>query len=84
MAAGQPIVASDLQAVREVLRDGENSCLVPAADPEALASGIANVLNDWETGERIARNAFLEASAYTWDRRAERLESLLEQATMTS
>jgi glycosyltransferase involved in cell wall biosynthesis len=84
MAAGRPIVASNLQAVREVLRDGENSWLVPASDPEALASGIAGVLSDTERADRIARTAFAEASSYTWDRRAERLESLLEQAVRTS
>jgi glycosyltransferase involved in cell wall biosynthesis len=84
MAAGRPIVASDLQAVREVLRDGENSCLVRAADPDALASGIAKVLSDVDASERIARTAFSDASDYTWDRRAERLESLLEQAMRRS
>jgi glycosyltransferase involved in cell wall biosynthesis len=84
MAAGRPIVASNLQAVREVLRDGENSCLVHAADPAALASGIAKVLSDGDASERMARAAFRDASDYTWDRRAQRLESLLEQAMIPS
>jgi glycosyltransferase involved in cell wall biosynthesis len=80
MAAGKPIVASDVSSIREVLRDGENACLVRSADPEALASGIANVLGDQQLAERIARSAFEEASAYTWARRAERLDALLEMA----
>jgi glycosyltransferase involved in cell wall biosynthesis len=77
MALGKPIVASDVSAVREVLRDGDNARLVPAGDPEALAAGITQVLADPSFAERIARTAFTEASSYSWDRRGERLESLL-------
>jgi glycosyltransferase involved in cell wall biosynthesis len=84
MAAGKPIVASDLPAVREVLRDGENARLVRPADPKDLASGIATVLGDQSLAERIARTAFAEASSYTWERRAEQLNSLLELAVKRS
>ncbi|HTK28820.1 MAG TPA: glycosyltransferase family 4 protein [Vicinamibacterales bacterium] len=80
MAAGRPIVASDLAAVREVLRDGENACLVKAGDPAALAAGLARVIGDRAFAERIARGAFNEAPAYTWARRAERLERVLAAA----
>ena len=34
MAAGRAIVASDLPAIREVLRDGENALLVTPGDAE--------------------------------------------------
>ena len=80
MGAGKPIVASDLPAVREVLRDGENACLVRPADPKDLASGIAAVLGNQSLAERIARTAFAEAASYTWERRAEQLDRLLEIA----
>jgi glycosyltransferase involved in cell wall biosynthesis len=78
MAIGKPIVASDMSSIREVLRDGENACLVRSSDPASLASGIEKVLTDQQFAERIARKAFEEAPAYTWARRAERLEALLE------
>jgi glycosyltransferase involved in cell wall biosynthesis len=80
MGAGKPIVASDLPAVREVLRDGENARLVRPADPKDLAAGIAAVLADQSLAERIARIAFTEAASYTWERRAEQLDRLLEIA----
>ena len=76
LAAGKPIVASDLTSFREVLRHEENSLLVEAGSPDALAAGIRRVLSDRELAGRIARQAFEEAANYTWERRAERLEGL--------
>ena len=78
MALGKPIVASDLAAVREVLRDGETACLVKAEDPGALAAGISAVMRDAALAERIAHRAFDAASSYTWARRGERFETLLD------
>ena len=76
MALGKPIVASDLPAIREVLRDGENAVLIEPDSPERLASGVRRVLDDRVLAERIARGAFDDAAQYSWERRAERLEGL--------
>jgi glycosyltransferase involved in cell wall biosynthesis len=46
MALGLPIVASDLEAVREVVEAGRSGLLVPPGDPEALALAIARLLDD--------------------------------------
>ena len=77
LAAGKPIVASDLPAIREILTDGENAVLVAPSDAQALASGIWRVVEDRDLAVRIARTAFDQAANYAWDRRAERLEALL-------
>lgn len=75
MAAGRPIVASDLPAFREILRDGENALLVEAGNPQALVAGITRIKNDPGLGARLARQAAADVRDYTWARRAERLES---------
>jgi glycosyltransferase involved in cell wall biosynthesis len=80
LAAGRPIVASDLPAFREILRDGENALLFEPGSATALASAIRRVLDDEELAGRIARGALVTAREYSWDRRAERLASLLEEA----
>jgi glycosyltransferase involved in cell wall biosynthesis len=54
MAAGTPIVSTDLDGLRGVLDDGRNAVLVPIADPCALAAGIARVLLDHDLAERLA------------------------------
>jgi glycosyltransferase involved in cell wall biosynthesis len=79
MAAGRPIVASDLPSSREFLRDGENALLVPPGDPEALAAALRRVLEDRALATRLARTAFSEAPAYSWDARARRLRQVLEE-----
>ena len=77
LATGRPIVASDLPAIREILTDGDNAVLVKPSDEDALAVGIRRVLDDRALATRIAGAAFEQAAAYAWDRRAERIETLL-------
>lgn len=46
MAAGLPVVATDVGGNREVVVPGETGVLVPARDPAALAEGMLAVLRD--------------------------------------
>lgn len=80
MAAGRAIVASDLPAIREVLRDGENGLLVPAGRADALAAAIERLIADRGLANRLARAAFDAATEFAWDRRALRLEPVLDRA----
>jgi glycosyltransferase involved in cell wall biosynthesis len=79
MAAGRPIVSSDLPSLREILRDGVNALLVPPGDPIALASAIDRILKDPGLAARLARAALDDVPNYSWQRRAELLESLLAE-----
>ena len=54
MAAGRPIVASDLPAIREVLTPTSNAVLVAPGDAAALAAGIRRVLADPALAARLA------------------------------
>jgi glycosyltransferase involved in cell wall biosynthesis len=79
MAAGRAIVASDLPAIREVLTHNVDAILVKAGDPDALADGIRQVIEDPVLAGRLGQSAVENAAQYSWDRRAERLEGLFEQ-----
>jgi glycosyltransferase involved in cell wall biosynthesis len=79
MAAGRPIVASDLPSSREVLSDGENALLVPPGDVSALAGALRRVLADDDLARRLASAAWEAAPRYSWDARARALRELFEE-----
>ena len=77
MAAGRPIVASNLPALCEVVRDGENGLLVPPEDPVALAAALERLRADRPLGARLAEQAAQDARGYTWEVRGKRLTEFL-------
>jgi glycosyltransferase involved in cell wall biosynthesis len=66
LAAGTPVLASDIPAHREVL--GAAASYAPPDDADALAAALAAALSDGDGGvaERAARRA--HAARYTWGR----------------
>jgi glycogen(starch) synthase len=46
MAAGCPVIATNIPVVNEMIQDGVNGVLVTREDPAALARGIVRVLSD--------------------------------------
>ncbi|MGE5570044.1 MAG: glycosyltransferase family 4 protein [Rhodospirillales bacterium] len=51
---GKAIVATDLPAFRELLRDGENALLVPYGDTQALANALRRLIVDPALRARLA------------------------------
>jgi phosphatidyl-myo-inositol alpha-mannosyltransferase len=66
MAAGAPIVASDLDAFQLVLRDGRAGELFPAGDPAALAAAASRLLDDPSLRARLSAAATDAVRAYDW------------------
>ena len=64
MAMRLPIVAHDIEAMREILEGGRCGVLVPVADPSALAGAICAVLDHPE-----AARARAEAARASFERR---------------
>lgn len=79
MATGNPVVASDLPAVREVLRHEHNALLYPPADARALAAAVARLLAEPRTAQEIAVRARQEVEYYRWSARAARIVTRLTQ-----
>lgn len=78
LAAGRPIVASDLPSSREVLAHERNALLVPPGDAPALAAALQRLLGDAALRERLARQAWEDSERYSWDARARALLELFE------
>jgi phosphatidylinositol alpha-mannosyltransferase len=66
MAAGTPVVASDLEAFRRVLDDGEAGVLFPVGDSAALAAALADLLHDPERRRLLAARGSRLVQAYDW------------------
>jgi glycosyltransferase involved in cell wall biosynthesis len=73
MAAGLPLVASDLPSTRELLSHEENALLVAPDDAAALRAGIERLLGDTALRARLAANFAAAAAEHTWDARARRI-----------
>jgi glycosyltransferase involved in cell wall biosynthesis len=57
LAAGLPVVASDIPDNRQMLADGAAGLLVPPEDPTALAQGIAWLLDSPALAEDLRQAA---------------------------
>jgi phosphatidylinositol alpha-mannosyltransferase len=66
MAAGTPVVASDLDAFRRVLRDGEVGRLVPVGDGAALADALIETLENDALRERYVAAGTETVGRYDW------------------
>jgi phosphatidylinositol alpha-mannosyltransferase len=66
MAAGAPIVASDLDAFRMVLRGGEAGELFATGDPDALAQAAARLLDDPARRAELSAAARSAVRAFDW------------------
>jgi phosphatidylinositol alpha-mannosyltransferase len=76
MAAGVPIIASDIGGFREVLAGGKNGMLFKAGNADALSKSILSLHKDHDLGKKLANAALEAAKAYSWENVAERYISL--------
>jgi phosphatidylinositol alpha-mannosyltransferase len=79
MAAGVPVVASDIEGYREVVRDGVDGLLVPPNDPNALAAAIRRVLSEPELAAALKTEGRSRAQAFSWQEVAPRLEAVYDR-----
>ncbi|ATE62295.1 glycosyltransferase family 4 protein [Thauera sinica] len=70
LAAGRPIVASNLPVLRELLTHEENALLVDADDADAWLAAIRRLQADPRLAATLAGNARELASRFTWEKRA--------------
>ncbi len=80
MAAGLPVVASDLPGYSEVVRPGREALLVPPRNANAIARATASLLDDPTLAARLGQAGRLRAQTFSWHRVAARVERIYEQA----
>jgi hypothetical protein len=81
LAAGRPVVSTDVGAVPEVLSDGEHALLVPVDRPDALAAAVRRLLHEPGLAERlVARGAAHVRATYAPERVLPRFDEAIALA----
>ena len=80
MAAGKPVIATDVGATSEVVIDDETGILVQPKDVEGAANGLVRLIDSSELRTRLGESgrAYVEKN-YSVDNYVERLEGLYQQ-----
>lgn len=73
MAAGKPIISSDLAPIRAFLQNEENAILIPPDDPKMLARMIVYLFDNPDVRKKIGDKAKEDVIPYTWDNRANKV-----------
>jgi phosphatidylinositol alpha-mannosyltransferase len=83
MAAGKPIVASDIAGYATVVEDGAQGLLVKPKDDQALAAALLELINSPQRRRQMGARGRAHAESYSWNRVSGQIldyyEGLLEE-----
>jgi phosphatidyl-myo-inositol alpha-mannosyltransferase len=80
MAAGLPVVASDIPGYDEVVTDGVEGLLVPSRDPAGVAQAVETILDDPALAARFSAAGRARAATFDWQVVGARIEELYRRA----
>jgi glycosyltransferase involved in cell wall biosynthesis len=85
MAAGLPVVATEVGGIPEVVRSGQEGWVTPVRDPRALSEAIGRLIGDPSSRERMGRSARQRVrEAYSVDRMVEATCALYDEVVLES
>jgi len=76
MSCGTPVIVADRSSLPEVV--GDAGRLVDPDDPEAIATALAEVLNDAKERERLGNAGLERAREFSWKRVARETQAVYE------
>lgn len=79
MAAGVPIVASNIGGIPDVVKHDENGLLAEPSNAQSLADEISRLLDDESLRNKMGANGLLKVQDYSWDKIAKRTEDLYRE-----
>jgi len=80
MAAGVPVVATDIPGYREVVRPDAEGLLVPPGNAIALAVAVRRILLDPKLAERYGAAGRARAARFSWDEVVPQVEAAYQRA----
>ena len=79
MAAGKPIVASNVGGIPELVNHGENGLLVPPGDEIALADSIKRLISDPEKAKLMGLKGRKRCRQFSLESMVEKIDDLYEE-----
>jgi glycosyltransferase involved in cell wall biosynthesis len=76
MATGMPVITTNTCGMADVIENGVNGLLVPAADAKGLAAGIERLCESTDVRKRLGLAAQETTRSYTWAGVTEQLEEV--------
>lgn len=76
MAAGKPVVASEVGGIPDLVKHGETGYLVRPADEKALARGIRRILDDPESARQMGQRGKEHCRQFSLEAMIEKLDNL--------
>lgn len=74
-----PIIASDVSAIPELVKDGENGLLVPPSDPEALAKAICKLIENPSLRKEMGKRGYQRViNSYSWETTGEKFYQIVK------
>ena len=77
MAAGLPIVTTDVSGIASLITDGDNGLLVPEGSTDGVADALRKLIDDPELRQRLIKNGYATARAHTLEQQADSLMQIV-------
>ncbi len=79
MAAGVPVIGTNVGGIPEIIHDGTNGLLVPVESPSSITDAINQLLSDAQLRERFIQSAFSTLNNFSVDKMMECTRSLYQE-----
>jgi len=76
MAAGVPVIASDVDGIKEVIFNEETGILVPPKNPEAISKAIIKLIEDPQLVKKLVENGLKRAQLFDVHEHVSKLDRL--------
>lgn len=79
MAAGLPVVTTDVSGIASLITDGDNGLLVAEGSAHGVADALQRLIADAPLRQRLIRNGYATARAHTLEQQAESLMQVVSR-----
>jgi cellulose synthase/poly-beta-1,6-N-acetylglucosamine synthase-like glycosyltransferase/glycosyltransferase involved in cell wall biosynthesis/O-antigen/teichoic acid export membrane protein len=76
-AAGTPVIASNVNGLKDSVLHGKTGILVPVRDVDALSKAMIDFVIDSKYREKISKNAYLWSQNFDWDKSARQFLNII-------